>query len=254
MNMADIRQLQSSSDYDRIFVTGDTHGQFDQLILSAICAGITENDLLIILGDVGVNIDNGERDTFAKAKLSQIQCDILCIHGNHERRPTTPDIKWKYQEHQWHDGIIYVEENYKRILFAKDGCRFNINGREFLVIGGAYSVDKKLRLANGFPWFPDEQLTDREKQEITKIVDAHGCKEDVILAHTCPYNYRPFDRLLPEYSTSGIDTSMEQYIQYVTELIDYRYNALYCGHWHINRTVERVHFLFDEIDGIAKTI
>lgn len=42
-------------DYDRVFVTGDTHADFRDLITSAIRYNITDRDLLIILGDVGIN-------------------------------------------------------------------------------------------------------------------------------------------------------------------------------------------------------
>lgn len=43
------------------------------------------------------------------------------------------------------------------ILFAKDGEVFDFDGLQAIVIGGAYSADKHLRLARGWSWFADEQ-------------------------------------------------------------------------------------------------
>ena len=46
---------QNMDDFDRIFLTGDKHGDFCDLISDSLRYGFTERDLIIILGDVGVN-------------------------------------------------------------------------------------------------------------------------------------------------------------------------------------------------------
>ena len=46
---------QDMDDFDRLFLTGDKHGDFCDLIRDSLRYGFTERDLLIILGDVGVN-------------------------------------------------------------------------------------------------------------------------------------------------------------------------------------------------------
>ncbi len=233
--------------YNHIYITGDTHGDFSDLVRDSARKGITENDLLIILGDAGLNYDNGEYDIQARKELSVVSADVLCIRGNHERRPNSPDIRWKYEMKSWMGGNVFVQSAYPRILFAPDGSRYSLNGREFLVIGGAYSVDKPYRLAHGYSWFPDEQLTDSEKKAITENVTSHGNHEDIILSHTCPYNYQPLDCFLPGIDQRHVDKSTESFLQYILDSLEDSYSALYCGHWHIDRNVGKVHFLFHRI-------
>lgn len=78
---------------------------------------------------------------------------LFCIHGNHEQRPSTIS---SYEETEWHGGTVYVEKEYPNILCAKDGEIFELDGRKTIAIGGAYSIDKAIRLAYGWGWWEDE--------------------------------------------------------------------------------------------------
>ena len=236
-------------DFERVLVTGDTHGSFLQLKDSLARTEVTGKDLIIILGDVGVNFHNDFRDDMAKENLAVIPAQFLLIRGNHEMRPTDPGLGGKYQEEEWFGGTTYAEEAYPRFHFAKDGERFHINGRDFLVIGGAYSVDKFYRLRYGLGWFPDEQLSEEEMSGILEAVKEHGGKEDIILSHTCPYEDRPTDMFLPRIDQSKVDSRMEQFLQEVKDSVSY--NEWYCGHWHINRKTDDIHFLFEGIEEIS---
>ena len=84
--------------YDRIYVTGDTHADFRDLITKSIRYSITDRDLLIILGDVGINYFGDWRDQRDKDELAMIPATILCVHENHELRP------WKksYEKRRQH--------------------------------------------------------------------------------------------------------------------------------------------------------
>ena len=136
--------------FDRIFLTGDKHGDFFDLAKDSDRYGFSDKDLLIILGDVGVNYFGtaffSRNDNHAKTQLSQIPCTILCVHGNHELRPTSEEIAWKYRRVDWMGGAAYIEDAYPSLIFTEDGSRYHINDRDFLVIGGAYSVDKSKQL------------------------------------------------------------------------------------------------------------
>jgi 3-oxoacid CoA-transferase subunit A len=229
--------------YHHIYLTGDKHGFFGRLLIKAY--DITKDDLLIILGDVGVNYYGGLKDSINKEDLSQLPCDILCIHGNHEMRPTSMKVRDLYTKVQWMGDEAYIEPAFPTLIFAEEGARYTINGREFLVVGGAYSVDKYYRLQNGYQWFADEQLNGWEKKHIKEKVAEHGNREDIILAHTCPYNYQPTECFLPSIDQSTVDKSMENFLQ---ELVDTtEYNRLYCGHWHTDKNAGKVQFLYDDI-------
>ncbi len=234
-----------NKDYNNIYLTGDTHGDFHELVTLTRSIGITNRDLLIILGDVGVNFTNEIRDVYSKSSLSLIPAAILCVHGNHERRPTSPDIRWQYEEKEWMGGTVWVEKEFPTILFAKDGCHYHVNERTLFVIGGAYSMDKPLRLRMDYPWFPDEQPSEEIREFCMSELEKHGWREDVVLSHTCPYDLRPLDKLMPGLDESKVDSSTELFLQKIRERITY--NKWYCGHWHIDRKTPDIEFLYRKV-------
>ena len=71
-----------------IYFTGDTHGDTLKIIRFAERMHLRKEDTIIILGDAGYNYFGNERDRIAKQRLSRLKPTILCIHGNHEIRPT----------------------------------------------------------------------------------------------------------------------------------------------------------------------
>lgn len=231
--------------FKNIYITGDTHGAFGSLINLTRILGITKDDLLIILGDVGANITNDEGDIYRKMQLAKIPATILCIQGNHEMRPTHPGIAWEYQKCKWHGGNIWVEQEFPKILFAEDGDRYEINDHSFFVIGGAYSVDKEYRLTVGAPWFSDEQPDDEIKKRVMDQLKKDDYKEDIILTHTCPMSMRPVDRFMSGIEQSKVDTSTEEFLESVSRIT--KYNKWYCGHWHINRKTPQIEFLFEKV-------
>lgn len=224
-----------------IYYTGDIHGE--TFYITRFCKRVhpTREDTIIILGDVGANFYGGEQDARTKQKLSQLKPTILCIHGNHEMRPATIAT---YKEKQWCGGTVWYEESYPNLLFAKDGEIYEIEGLRHLVIGGAYSVDKAYRLRNGYGWWADEQPSD----EIKARVEEQICTQpfDIVLSHTCPYHYEPVDTFLPFIDQSSVDTSTEKWLDKLESTIPYK--AWFCGHWHIDRRVDRMHFLFHSFE------
>lgn len=109
---------------------------------------------IIILGDAGINFSGSRYDGLKKELLESLPITIFSIHGNHEQRPYTID---SYKEKLWHGGTVYYEEEYPGLLFAKDGEIFDLNGKQTVVMGSAYSIDKEIRLAYGWGWWEDER-------------------------------------------------------------------------------------------------
>jgi hypothetical protein len=113
------------------------------------------------------------------------------------------------------------------IWFAPNGLKWEFEGVSFLALGGAYSIDKANRLAaeialskeyfddqyamhgkeyddawlwekarikaKGQYWFPEEEMTDQELDDILRRVK----NVDVILAHDKPLASNPLMKLLP---------------------------------------------------------
>ena len=220
-----------------IYFKGDTHGGYRDIIKFCNRQHLLRTDVIIILGDAGYNYYGGERDAEAKLHLSHVKPTILCIHGNHEIRPANiPSYKMK----EWNGGIVWYEEEYPNLLFAKDGEIYILNGLNYLAIGGAYSVDKHLRLRRGAGWWEDEQPSDEIKRYVEEQIRAH--KVDVILSHTCPRKYIPTEVFLPMVDQSTVDNSTEIWLDNIEEAVNYK--AWFCGHWHTDKRIDRMHFLY----------
>lgn len=224
-----------------IYFTGDTHGGYRSIIKFANRFHLLRTDVIVILGDAGYNYYGGERDAEAKLHLSHVKPTILCIHGNHEIRPANiPSYKTK----EWNGGIVWYEEEYPNLLFAKDGELYALNGLNYLAIGGAYSVDKHLRIRRGAGWWEDEQPSDETKRYVEEQIRAH--KVDVILSHTCPRKYIPTEVFLPMVDQSTVDNSTEIWLDQIEESVNYK--AWFCGHWHTDKRIDRMHFLYHNFE------
>lgn len=221
-----------------IYYTGDIHGDANRIAYFARRMELTEGDVIVILGDVGANYYLGRRDEIVKSAMDKIKPTIFCIHGNHEARPHT--IK-TYKTKTWNGGEVWYEDNHPNLLFAKDGEIYNIEGLSHLVIGGAYSVDKYYRLARGYAWWEDEQPSDETKCRVEQQIQ--GKHFDVILTHTCPFRYEPVEAFLPGLDQSTVDVSTEQWLDEVEAVADY--DAWLCGHWHINKSIDKLRFVFE---------
>ena len=221
-----------------IYLTGDIHGNPMQVELFCSKMQLTEDDIIIMLGDVGVNYYGGKRDKLIKRILSSLPVTFLCVHGNHEIRPQNIP---EYIRKEWNGGRVFVEEAYPNILFAEDGEVYNINGKKALVIGGAYSVDKFYRLQRGFGWWADEQPSEQTKQKVEAVI-ADCADLDIILSHTCPKKYIPIEMFLPMVDQSTVDSSTEEWLDRIEDAVNYK--AWYCGHWHTDKRIDKMHFLY----------
>lgn len=219
-----------------IYITGDTHGEFSRL--SHLKQ--TNEDVIIVLGDVGINYYLNNKDDELKKIIGLYGIKLFCIQGNHEERPE--NIK-SYKEVEMFGGKVFIEEKYPYIIFAKNGECYNIGGKKILVIGGAYSIDKNYRLTNGYQWFKDEQLTKDEKENILKKYK--GKHVDIILSHTCPLKYEPVETFPTFMDQTKVDKSMEKFLDIVEETIDY--DKWYCGHYHIEKQIEKLEFMFGRV-------
>ena len=226
-----------------IYYTGDTHGSVSRIVRFCKTQKLTERDTLVILGDVGVNYDRNGRDAQGKTALASLPATVFCIHGNHECRPHHIP---SYRLEDWNGGKVWREEAYPNLLFARDGDIYTLEGKSHLVLGGAYSVDKYYRLMRGYAWWPDEQPDDDAKQCAQAALDACGWKVDTVLSHTCPYKYEPREAFLPMIDQRSVDDSTERWLDAIEDRLSYE--RWYCGHWHINKHIDKMHFLFEDVE------
>ena len=217
-----------------IYIMGDTHREFYRL------NDIEKNNMLIILGDAGINYYLDERDNKLKEQLNSYNIKLFCVQGNHEERPENIST---YKEIDMFGGKVFIEEEYPNLIFAKNGELYDIDNKKVLVIGGAYSVDKNYRIIYGYPWFKDEQLS---KEEMNNILNKYKRQHiDIVLSHTCPLKYEPTEVFMKCIDQSDVDKSMEKFLDRVEESIDY--DKWYCGHYHIEKKIDKLEFMFGRI-------
>ena len=226
-----------------IYITGDKHADFREVLYFCYANETTIDDTLIILGDAGINYYANELDGDLKNSLKEYPITFFCIHGNHEERPE--NIK-TYKIKKFHDGIVYYEKDYPNILFARDGEIYNFNDKKVLVIGGAYSVDKYFRLARGYNWYESEQPNEETKNKVKSVLKNLNYKVDIILSHTCPYKYLPREMFLEEIDQNTVDNSTEYFLDEIEKLADYK--LWYCGHYHTDKKIDNIIFMFHKIE------
>ena len=201
----------------------------------------SKKDLLIILGDCGINYFGGSRDTELKESICRNEITLFCIRGNHEMRPV--DVQGMV-EIDYCGARAYIEYKYPNIIYAKDGEIYNINGRKFLTIGGAYSVDKWYRIEMGRGWFSNEQLSKYERAQILEKIT--GQEVDFILTHTCPLQFQPTELFIQGIDESTIDKEMEIWLTEVEEKVTYG-NWVF-AHYHADKEIRPgVQMLYNNI-------
>lgn len=227
-----------------VYITGDIHGNPEFIIYRAQQLGLTKDDVLVLLGDVGANYYLNKRDDRMKEALSKyIEATILCIHGNHEARPS-PTICEDYKIKIWNGGLVWHQEQYPNLLFACDGSVFDLDGKKCIALGGAYSVDKFYRIQHGYAWFADEQPDYLIKLNVEERLAEIGYQVDAVFSHTCPFKYEPVEMFISGIDQSKVDDSTERWLDEIEDKLDYK--AWYCGHWHCNKHIDKMHFLFED--------
>ena len=222
------------------YVSGDTHSDFSRFY--KLNEAVPEDEVwgVIILGDCGLNFWLNKRDKKNKYRICNKYSNLrfYCVRGNHEARPE--DVEG--MKEVFDEGVfnwVYYEPQYPNIRYLKDGVEYLIGGRySALVCGGAYSVDKYWRLekqAAGFygGWFANEQLNKEERDTITQL--AAGQEYDLILAHTCPFEWMPRDLFLACVDQSTVDNSMELWLGELLQSCSW--GVFLCGHYHDDRTL-----------------
>lgn len=241
------------------FITGDKHRNFKDVVRFCKKNHTKRSDVLIILGDSGLNYFGDKRDGRLKSKLLKLNITFACLYGNKENRPHNVGT---YGIRNFCGGKVYYEPKYPNINFLIDGEIYNFDGREYLVVGGAHSVDKLRRIYKGEPYFEDEMPNEIIKHKVEKKLSNLNHKIYGILTHTCPIKYIPREMFLSirqkvvssnkpntikpkKLFKPDIDRSTEIWLDRIEEETDY--NIWFCGHYHIDKEIDRVVMLYNKI-------
>ena len=87
------------------------------------------------------------------------------------------------------------------------------------------------------------------KQRAERVLSERSWKVDVVLSHTCPAKYTPTETYFPGIDQSKVDKSTENWLDTIEDRLTYQ--RWYCGHWHINKHIDRIDFLFGDVEEFA---
>jgi 3-oxoacid CoA-transferase subunit A len=212
-----------------------------------------QNNYMILLGDVGANFSLDNEDRKFKQELSEYPFTYFCVRGNHEERPSVimnSTEGWGVEDF-W-GGTVYVEKEFPNIKYALDCVsEYHVEGKNILVVPGAYSIDKYTRLAYDWPWFPGEELTKEEMDAGIKLVS--GKHYDFMFSHTCPVSYIPY---LGSHMSLDLKArnETEKYLGHIKYIADIDWH--YFGHFHIDLdiTPEKATCLSSQVIELGKKV
>lgn len=158
-----------------IYITGDTHGDLDELN-SRKLNKLKKGDKLIVTGDFGFVWDNSQEEIKKLNKLSKKKFDILFVEGAHENFDLI---------HNYPEVDIFFGKGYKidhNIYCLKRGNIFEIDGKTIFTLGGGADLiplDDSYIDSKSMP-------TDEEYQEAISNLDKYHRSVDIIITHEAP--------------------------------------------------------------------
>ena len=169
-----------------IYLTGDTHGEAAELKNRLKDLELTDKDYMIICGDFGAEY-GGKVFGGIKKVCKKYSCTFIILRGNHDTR------YWRDHEGQegWHltyKDHFLVQDKYPNIWYVKDaGDIVHIDGKVFIFIPGAWSIDGVYRQLNGIIYEPHEQLTSSEMGSLMRNIKKYKLNNEFyVVAHTYP--------------------------------------------------------------------
>lgn len=243
----------------KFFITGDKHRKFDRV--KAFCRQMNtrRKDVLIILGDAGFNYYDDKRDDDLKKEISQLSITLFCIHGNKENRPQNVGT---YGVRSFCGGKVYYEPKYPNIFFAIDGEIYTFEGKKYMVVGGAHSVDKMRCLAEGLPFWFDEMPNNKTMATVERKLKQEGNKVYGMMTHTCPISYLPTEMFLSTRQNvcikrkprkvkeeklfkPDVDRTTEIWLDELGK--DLEYTVWFCGHYHVDKQIDKILMMHHDI-------
>ncbi len=101
-------------------------------------------------------------------------------------------------------------------------------------------------MERGYNWYVSKQLNEGTKEFVISKLKSMNNKIDIILSHTCPYKYLPIEMFLEGIAQLAIDNSTEYFPDKIEQTT--KYKTWYCGHYHTDKTVDKIIFMFHKIE------
>ena len=222
-----------------IYVTGDTHRNIDigKLNTKNFPKGnnLTKDDYVIIMGDAGFVWDESNENQYWLKWISKKPWTTLFVDGNHENF----NLLNQYPVETWKGGRIHkITES---LFHLMRGEVFTIDDKKFFCFGGAYSIDKHLRIENQ-SWWKEEEANYKEQKNAIEQLTKYNFEVDYVLTHTIPvgiFKYLPL-------RIKKLDTTSE-FLETLKTKYDLKYTEWFSGHFHIDKEIENHAILFNQV-------
>ena len=204
-----------------VYVRGDIHGKFDEILSFRDKMKLNKQDNIIILGDAGICWRNDKKDMNYYIKEWEEYEDtpmLYFIDGNHENFDILNSLPIENEE-----GIVS-----KHIHWLRRGTVKEFNGKKCLFVGGAESLDKFRRVEH-LSWWRDESITDND----IALIDIDDY--DYVFTHTCPRSIlNEYQALICDsmFNQDEIDHNSEDKLELVLNFIEFK--QWWFGHFHQN--------------------
>lgn len=195
-----------------IYYIGDTHGDLRRIAGKIHNGAFAEGSILIHVGDVGLGFH--ELDRWLVNSLDDLLTNknlrLLAIRGNHDDPAffSTTGLLDR-------SGRVMVEEEFvnidsihgqhapsssatgftKSLYLLHDYQSLLIDGRKFMFIGGAISVDRKHRVAQGSGYWEGEVISRISREALDRFSETYltDTPLDVLVTHSAPMEFAPAD-------------------------------------------------------------
>lgn len=234
-----------------IYITGDKHGNFQAYYQLIENNNFQKDDVIIVCGDAGLEYGSYNMGS-CKKEMKKCDATWLILRGNHDirywRRHFSNSDNWSVS-YRFKEATL-VQNKYPNIHYLLDeGGIYTINGYNFLMIPGAYSVDKDYRLQNHLPYEFDEQLNIDERLSLKSIIRPNEI--DFVCAHTFPCSQISNLKylFLSFIDQSKVDNTMEYFIEDLMIDIEKspRFKHYFGGHYHDDKQIDKQYtIVFDK--------
>lgn len=212
-----------------VYITGDMHGDLERLYDKEF-RKLRKGDILIVCGDFGYIFDGSKQEKevikwFAKRKFI-----TAFVEGTHDNL----DKINRCRETVWKGGKVHrIKGN---LLHLMRGQIFNIEGKKYFTFGGGESIDKDMRVAQGF-WWREEEPTPAEMADGARTLDEAGCNVDYIITHEPPSRVK--SAMLLRRGDGDNVNKLNGYLEEIGRSCDYK--RWYFGSLHEDRVITEHH-------------
>jgi hypothetical protein len=207
-------------DPGRVLVAGDTHGNAKWCAFLGVAAEHWACPVVLQLGDFGYwpHVDAGQLFLDRVERVAvRTGTTFVWIDGNHENHDALRELT---AGEAAVDGFVDVRPH---VRYAPRGHRWRWRGRDFGALGGAFSVDWRLRRP-GRSWWPEEVPT---PADVERLGDE---PLDVLVTHDAPLRQQDH----PAVPLPDVDLEVARAVQrLITRAVRRTRPALVLhGHWH----------------------